>query len=131
MQCPHCLQHFHVQWATTPIREGTRNGLMWVAASAECPACNRVIVRLGEAAILPGPNGPVFHAAPPVIDKFKLVVPKAISRTPIPAEVSEEFAENYTQACLVLPDSEKASAALSRRCLQHILREKAGIKKGI
>jgi hypothetical protein len=31
---------------------------------------------------------------------------------------------------LVLPDSEKASAALSRRCLQHLLREKAGIKPG-
>jgi len=30
----------------------------------------------------------------------------------------------------VLPDSEKASAALSRRCLQYLLREKAGIKKG-
>jgi Domain of unknown function (DUF4145) len=30
----------------------------------------------------------------------------------------------------VLADSEKASAALSRRCLQHLLREKAGVKKG-
>jgi hypothetical protein len=30
----------------------------------------------------------------------------------------------------VLPDSPKASAALSRRCLQHILRENAGVKDG-
>jgi Domain of unknown function (DUF4145) len=37
---------------------------------------------------------------------------------------------DYSEACLVLPDSEKASAALSRRCLQHVLREKAGIKRG-
>ena len=32
------------------------------------------------------------------------------------------------EACLVLADSPKASAALSRRCLQHILREKAKVK---
>ncbi|NRS90883.1 hypothetical protein HNQ02_003830 [Flavobacterium sp. 7E] len=41
-----------------------------------------------------------------------------------------EFSIDYTEACLVLNDSPKASSALSRRCLQHILREKAGIKKG-
>ena len=41
-----------------------------------------------------------------------------------------EFAEDYAEACLVLADSPKASAALSRRCLQHILREKAGVKPG-
>jgi len=29
---------------------------------------------------------------------------------------------------MVLPDSAKASAALSRRCLQHLLREKASVK---
>jgi hypothetical protein len=40
-----------------------------------------------------------------------------------------EFSTDYREACLVLPDSEKASAALSRRCLQHLMRENAGIKK--
>jgi len=30
----------------------------------------------------------------------------------------------------VLPDSPKASAALSHRCLQNLLREKAGVKPG-
>lgn len=36
---------------------------------------------------------------------------------------------DYTKAGLVLEDSPEASAALSRRCLQHILREKTGTKK--
>ncbi|HNX34252.1 MAG TPA: DUF4145 domain-containing protein [Kiritimatiellia bacterium] len=35
---------------------------------------------------------------------------------------------DYLEACMVLPDSAKASAALSRRCLQHLLREKASVK---
>ena len=39
------------------------------------------------------------------------------------------FAQDYKEACLVFVDSPKASAALSRRCLQHLLREKAGVKK--
>jgi len=56
-----------------------------------------------------------------------LVYPKAYSRIPVAPEVTAAFAIDYKEACLVLADSSKASAALSRRCLQHILREKAGI----
>jgi hypothetical protein len=59
-----------------------------------------------------------------------MVHPKNIARAPVPAEVPTEFAGDYSEACLVVPDSEKASAALSRRCLQNLLREKAGLKKG-
>lgn len=40
------------------------------------------------------------------------------------------FSKDYNEACLILTLSPKASAALSRRCLQNILREKAGVKKG-
>jgi hypothetical protein len=39
------------------------------------------------------------------------------------------IAADYVEACLVLPDSAKASAALSRRCLQALLRLKGGTKK--
>ena len=56
------------------------------------------------------------------------VRPKTTNRPPVPVEVPDDFTEDYREACLVLADSPKASAALSRRCLQHILREKAGMK---
>ncbi|NQT94562.1 MAG: DUF4145 domain-containing protein [Lentisphaerae bacterium] len=59
-----------------------------------------------------------------------MAVPRGYSRSPIPKDVPTEFAEDYAESCAVLADSPKASAALSRRCLQHILREKAGVKKG-
>jgi hypothetical protein len=61
------------------------------------------------------------------------VWPKGSNRPPCPPEVSassKNIAEDYTEACVVLPDSAKASAALSRRCLQHILREVAKVKHG-
>ena len=62
-------------------------------------------------------------------EQWHLVRPKAISRSPLPPEIPPKFTEDYKEACLVLSDSPKASAALSRRCLQNLLREKAKTKK--
>jgi len=56
--------------------------------------------------------------------------PKAPARAPLPAEVPQNFAEDYTEACLVLADSAKSSAALSRRCLQKLLRDHVHVKPG-
>ncbi len=75
--------------------------------------------------ILHGDDG--FHNGHDVW-KRKMIYPKGTSRPPVPTAVTAEFANDYTEACLVLADSPKASAALSRRCLQHILREKASVK---
>ena len=50
------------------------------------------------------------------------------SRKPAPSDVPQSLREDYNEACLVLADSPKASAALSRRCLQAILREQAKVK---
>jgi len=46
-----------------------------------------------------------------------------------PKEVPQAFASDYQEASLVLPDSAKASAALSRRCLQNLLRDVAKVKR--
>jgi hypothetical protein len=43
--------------------------------------------------------------------------------------VDEPYRQDFIELCLVLPDSEKACAALARRCLQSILRDRAGAKK--
>jgi hypothetical protein len=57
-----------------------------------------------------------------------IVRPKASTRPKCAKEVPKAIAEDYNEACLVLADSPKASAALSRRCLQHVLREAAKVK---
>jgi len=54
--------------------------------------------------------------------------PKSAAR-PVSADVPEPYSTDFKEASLVLADSAKASAAVSRRCVQHILREKAGVKK--
>jgi hypothetical protein len=47
---------------------------------------------------------------------------------PLPPEVSDPYKQDFTEACAVLGDSPKASAAISRRCLQLLLRDKAKTK---
>jgi hypothetical protein len=45
----------------------------------------------------------------------------------LPNEVPDKFADDFREAFETLPISPKASAALSRRCLQSLIREKEGI----
>ena len=89
-----------------------------------CPSCVGLIVYLCKV------NEHIFIGKRPTkVDNLRLVMPKGTSRPPIPTEVPAKFADDYREACLVLDDSPKASAALSRRCLQHVIREKSGIIK--
>jgi hypothetical protein len=64
------------------------------------------------------------------ISELTLIRPKGASRPSCAKEVSPALASEYNEACAVLPDSPKASAALSRRCLQMLLRDQAGVKPG-
>jgi hypothetical protein len=57
------------------------------------------------------------------------VYPQTVAREPPDGSVTPDFSGDYIEACNVLGISPKASAALSRRCLQHILRERAGVKE--
>ena len=82
-----------------------------------CPECRKLICALSQA----DQDG--------VYKRQTIVYPKASTR-PVPVDVEEKFASDFREACLVITDSEKASAALSRRCLQNLLREKAGTKAG-
>ena len=58
-----------------------------------------------------------------------MVWPKTSTRPPLSPEIPVDLAGMYEKAALVLADSAEASAAMSRRCLQHLIRSKAGIKR--
>ncbi|MDD3126845.1 MAG: DUF4145 domain-containing protein [Candidatus Izemoplasmatales bacterium] len=85
----------------------------WRAYYEICPACKNIIVDL-------------------ITDDYKKsisVYPRTSGRTPCSIEVPQKLKEDYEEAGLILKDSPKASAALSRRCLQSILRDYALVKK--
>ncbi|MBN9658611.1 MAG: DUF4145 domain-containing protein [Acidobacteria bacterium] len=58
-----------------------------------------------------------------------MVVPRAVAAKVVPPEVPQPYRQDFTEAYVIVDDSPKASAALSRRCLQTILHEHVGIKK--
>lgn len=128
MQCPHCLQHFHERSTYTAIAQNI-DQLWWIVSHTQCAACEQSIIDLGKtSSVHAGPQGPVVVVSS-ILPSRMMVYPRTISRSPIPSEVPPEFTADYAEACRVLPDSEKASAALSRRCLQQLLREKVVVKK--
>ena len=63
--------------------------------------------------------------------KSYLVYPRAGKRKPVPDKVQKDIQEDFEEACLVLQDSPKASAALSSRCLQAVLREQGYTQKDL
>jgi uncharacterized protein DUF4145 len=126
MKCPHCLESIHAAWHGGALawnngqdmsdREGE-----WQYRFTTCPACGNATIML-----LIGTTNPVSGRFD--VNKRYQVWPKGTARAALSGEVPEDFAADYREACLVFTDSPKASAALSRRCLQHLLRGKAGMK---
>ncbi len=86
-----------------------------------CPECHEFIIKLHKQPEAPGVSyiPELFVGYPHFADTLR----------DIPAEVVSPFRDDFREACAVLTLSPKASAALSRRCLQAILREKAKATK--
>ncbi len=119
MKCPHCRVSFTDNWKTLDI--GTDEFSLWAFRYVKCPACEDYIFFLRRSFV---DNSGLSSER---VDTEFMIWPKAPAR-PIPTEVPSPFAQEFKEACLILPDSAKASAALSRRCLQRLLREKAKVK---
>lgn len=114
MKCAHCLENFFENFSVADLK-AERGERMCAVQWANCPACgkhNIFLIRVNSMGV-----------------QFRnMVYPKAMARAPLTADVEQKYAGDYSEACLVLADSAKASAALSRRTLQLLLRDKAGVK---
>lgn len=125
MKCPHCLTSFHDNPVELKLGEDATSD--WVLFKIKCPECKRFIIILRE-----NYERYLMNGVTKMYDKTRdtLCYPKTISRTPLSDEVPDSYTKDYYEACLTLSDSPKASSALSRRCLQNLLREKANVKPG-
>jgi hypothetical protein len=129
MKCPHCLVEFHAQ--VQYIDCGNDVNGDWVLKRFDCPNpnCKKLILFLTNCTAIRFNHGGGRGVSSIQSQKSeRLVLPKGISRLAAPPEVPREYREVYEEACAVLPDSAMASAALSRRCLQQLLRDKGGFK---
>ncbi len=118
MKCPHCSIDFHVRWHAKILAwDGggyvkSPGGEFWRYRVTDCSSCNDVIIEIART----DAKGNHF-------DEWRMVYPLGAKRGPVPVQVPPHIAADYVEACNVLPLSAKASAALSRRCLQNILRD--------
>ncbi len=124
MQCPQCREHFHDELIRAYLFDKKNNYLqdskgLWAVRSQICPNCKNVIVLLEWGKLAQDAREPEGEI---------VVYPEEMSRFPPPAEVPSPLREDYLEACLTLTLSPKASAALSRRSLQTLLRGYAKVR---
>jgi hypothetical protein len=124
MKCPHCHENFNERLEQKQFPIGGDCDGAWQLTSWYCPSCERLVFALVQLTKYSKDGYPVQCGL------TTLCRPKTSLRPPPPKEVPEQIAVDYSEACLVLPDSAQASAALSRRCLQYILREAEKVKPG-
>jgi hypothetical protein len=118
MKCPHCTIHFHDNWKLGYMSRGDSYvaspkqgvGGIWFYRSALCPKCDDVTIEVAR-----------HENNQRILEAWRQIYPIGASRGPVPPEVPAEIAQDYVEACNVMPISPKASAALSRRCLQNML----------
>jgi len=131
MICPHCAIGVSPKFTEQNIEYDKSD--LWSINSMTCPECKRLILILfgrGKRKITTKNKGLVEMDG---IFENRYILPKSINRDPIPKEVDNKYKNDFEEACLVLSDSPKASAALSRRSLQAILvdKGKASLEKNL
>lgn len=125
MKCPHCRDSFHDQTERHEIGRDVEG--KYDVITRVCPSCKKCILELEQYRIVPSPGMGKTVPVKQVITRM-FFRPKGSNRPTCPTEVPTGLAEDYKEACLVLADSPKASAALSRRCLQNIIHNHLLIK---
>lgn len=129
MICPACGVCVRIDFEPRGVVrvEDERSQHGYDIADGFCPACEHhiIVLRYGRY----HDNAPEWRCEIGAPDRYEIIWPRGgVARRP-PAEVPSEIAVDYSEASAVLPISPKASAAISRRLLQIVLREKFEIKK--
>ena len=131
MKCPHCQRACSPSpYVSNLGRVGEIDGKVcfWSVEVHSCPECRKPVLSLIQSLLepdsIPTVGFSVFRHPDDDRTRKSVVVPRGAARPPAPPEVPADIASDFNEACLVLVDSPKASAALSRRCLQHALRER-------
>jgi hypothetical protein len=124
-ECPHCQHHVTITTTETYgeliLRGDNADGRHVLASQfIVCPndECKKFTleVDLYESQYESGTETLIGHV------KHWRLVPNSTAKV-FPEYIPAPITEDYTEACLIKDDSPKASATLSRRCLQGMLRD--------
>jgi len=123
MICPFCSISYHDEIIDAyHFEKGDILGYYEIKVR-KCPECQKMnLTLIRHSPIHDGGSSPLFNST------STLIYPRSTNRPPCHPDVPMDFAEDYNEACLTLDLSPRASAALSRRCLQHVLEEQGKVK---
>lgn len=131
MRCPHCNESIHFEEYGSRVYQNederkleTSDADGYDVAHGFCPACGDLIVLYREGTYVKTEYGE--HLDDLTLDR--IIYPASYSR-PVEPEVPESYKNDYKEAASVISLSPKASAAISRRLLQNVLREEFKITK--
>jgi hypothetical protein len=129
MICGHCRVAFrHDETAQTFANDQHHS---WSMSTTICPECGHASFRIYSAEIIDLLERGGGTSQGLGVPQLVIAYPMANSRPPCPPEVPSQLSRDYEQACRVLFISPEASAALSRRCLQGVLRDKGYPQKDL
>jgi len=136
MKCPYCQQYF------APTEKNLDRGSLFFQTKDEtgnakylsvlhvvCPndKCKKSIIKLAVEYCEKDPDSYINVSRQHLLTKQ--ILPEGISHS-YPSYIPKQLREDYEEACKIVDLSPKASATLSRRCLQGIIRDYHGITKG-
>lgn len=134
--CPYCnravtITDTHTSTNRFDFSHYNKDGLLALVAHViVCPnpECKEYEIRasLFTTTVKYSTDGPYYDLKTCLLE-WKLR-PKSGAK-PFPSYIPQPILDDYGEACLILNDSPKASATLSRRCLQGIIRDFWGITK--
>jgi hypothetical protein len=122
MKCPHCSVGVSVYFEEIfayPDGNHDKTGSGLDIAWDFCPECAGLLIRLRKGKYIKDGQ---YSGSLKTVEQEQIVYPPYSTR-PVEPEVPERYRNDYLEASAILNISPKASAALSRRLLQHILRE--------
>lgn len=130
MKCPHCALEIHADFDDYHLDEDIDGH--WAVYYMICPNpdCGKMIIEIAQGNDWGKESPEEAYNYLLDIQSRTTVYPLVITRNFAQRGIGDKFWNDYEEACRTLAVSPKASAALSRRCLQNILRDKAGVKKG-
>lgn len=123
MKCAHCNIEIHSNAKSYYIGRTKYTYHLGIRYEI-CPSCDKYIIFFEE-----GEGYNQISGYMSDVKRSYLVFPKKGIKSSAPVEVPQHIADDYNEAGLIIIDSPKASAALSRRCLQNVIHEYFKIKK--
>ena len=134
MQCPNCSQGITSTFHETVIEArnlGKKLEQKCRLYYAACPECEEYMIYMK------------FIPASETVSRYNYsrnvipeeegavrLIPRSKTHKPLSNDIPQDYKDDLEEAYATLDISPKASATLSRRCLQRLLRDRAGVRHG-